>query len=384
MSKKVRVLGAFNAFKDTLSAEDVTNITLETLQRLYPEVEGIPLPLSDGGDGFLESLRKPFNLDIIKADVSGPLGNQIQAQWGFNGSQHLAVIEMASASGLWLVPTGQRNPLNTTTKGTGELISQAISAGCKRIILGVGGSATNDGGLGALAALGLKVYISDGSNGTKKCDTVTGSDLLRVSSIEVPEGGLIPSDVKIEIACDVNSPFVGPTGASHIFSPQKGASPTDTILLEEGMVRLAALYHKTSGTSIADAPGAGAAGGIAGGFMAMCNAVLKKGLEFVSEAHSLEDWIRKSDLVFTGEGMYDATSAAGKVPWKVIELGHRYNVPVVILCGKSIVKDSNVPIFQLVDEFPLEKCLTDASSCIRGLLEKRSQEFPLLKDLKKQ
>eukprot|EP01114_Cavostelium_apophysatum_P023040 TRINITY_DN8555_c0_g1_i1.p1 TRINITY_DN8555_c0_g1~~TRINITY_DN8555_c0_g1_i1.p1 ORF type:complete len:400 (+),score=63.09 TRINITY_DN8555_c0_g1_i1:102-1301(+) len=388
MSKNspARVLVAFDKFKDCLSAEAIGTICVEQLHKLFPgKISTDMIALSDGGEGFVNALKIPLNLHIKKHNVTGPLGDHIEAEYGYNSDAGVAVIEMASASGLEKVPIGKRNPMYTTTKGTGELIMAAYDAGFRKILLGVGGSATNDGGLGALQAMGVKLKVDDVVEPVAFC----GQHLPQLIAIEVPHD-LLPG-LHIEISCDVTSPFVGPKGAVYTFSGQKGASEADKVTLEKGMVRAAELMAKATGVDVSDIPGAGAAGGMPGGFigcLGRSRVTLKKGFDFIAEAHGLYNSIAEADLILTGEGSYDATSSGGKVPYQVVQHALKHNKPVVIICGRKDLKSEDeislggkMQIIDLLSMFPVEKSMTQTKECLQELLTKRSPSFPVLSSI---
>jgi len=353
-------LACFDSFKDSLEADRVAEAVTRALHSLYPgRVQTRICSLSDGGNGFLRVLKHPLALRLVTHTVTGPLGHPVEACYGSStkpGHEGLAVIEMASASGLEMVPLARRNPLHTTTEGTGQLIRLAASEGHTRIIVGMGGSATNDGGLGCLHALGVGVRIRpDSEDPYERPPVVFGRHLNKVARLEMPEGGILPRTT-IEIASDVDNTFVGDHGAVAVFSAQKGATQEIQQQLEEGMRRIAILYRDSFplGLDVAHMPGAGSAGGLSGGLVAATGALLKRGTDLVAEALGLEEAIRESDLVLTGEGRYDSQTVHGKTVSKVQQLARQYSKPVVIICGSKkdipIGKASEPPTYEMLPQ----------------------------------
>jgi len=268
--------------------------------------------------------------------VTGPLGEAAEAFFGILGNEKTAVIEMAAASGLHLVPATKRNPLLTTTRGTGELIAAALDYNVNHIIIGIGGSATNDGGAGMARALGARFLNSDGQEigeGGGALSDLAAIDLSRLDSRL--------ADVKIEVACDVDNPLIGPKGASAIYGPQKGATPVIVNQLDENLAHYAAIIEKDLGVKIADVPGAGAAGGLGGGLLAFMQAELSRGVDIVMEAAKLSDIIAGADLVITGEGKIDGQTIFGKTPIGVAKTAKKHGVPVIGIAG-NVASDSDV------------------------------------------
>eukprot|EP00727_Mastigamoeba_balamuthi_P006620 m51a1_g2579 hypothetical protein (412) ;mRNA; f:391376-393105 len=375
----LRVLAAFDKFKDTLSSARLAEVCRSELCDLYgPSVDVRCAPLSDGGDGFLDALAVPMRLLSMIAPAHGPLGDLAPRAYGLTARCDVAVIEMARASGLALVPQPERNPLRATSRGTGELIADAYYRGARRVLLGVGGTATNDAGVGALQAMGVRVRMREGG---PEPEFVTGEMLSDIEALEVPPGGLLP-DLTIEISCDVRSPLVGPSGAtydSQTFSGQKGATEEDKQVLEKGMEHVAKLFPQ----DVRHIEGAGAAGGLPGGLKAFFGdrVTFKSGFDVVSEVYSLEDLIAECDIVFTGEGAYDSTTLAGKLVSRVCELCTKYDVPVVILCGRYS-QDTPVPqgarVYDLASRFGIETAMMNTEDCMRKLIREITPTLPRL------
>ncbi|KAL6058968.1 Glycerate kinase [Balamuthia mandrillaris] len=393
--KKAKVLACFDGFKGTLLADKVAEAVTSKLVELYGQerLETRILSLSDGGGGFLAALRKPMDLEMVPVLVTGPLGDDgglITAHYGRSEEERfkdVAVVEMANASGLHLVtPKEKLNPLNTTTKGTGELIKAAYEAGHRHIIVGMGGSATNDGGLGCLQALGLRVAVATEAGETTYPSVIYGRDLTRVVSLEMPTDReeLLPGAV-VEVACDVNNPFCGEKGAVATFARQKGAN-TKEILdeLERGMCHIVPMLQRLPSCKtkdLAKLPGSGAAGGLAGGIVASTGATIKKGIEFVSQLLGLEEAIQQSDIIFTGEGSYDAQTAHGKVVSQVQLLANKHNKRVIIICGrKDIPPELDDHVYDCVSLYSTEESMQRPYECIQGLVEAKHHLFFLMSD----
>lgn len=334
----MRVVIAPDSFKGSLDAEGVANALAKGLQRCtqppWNRATIECIPLADGGEGTARALVKATGGKMVTARVTGPLHDPVEARFGILGSGQTAVIEMAEASGLTLVPEAKRNPGRTTTLGTGELILAALDAGCRDLIVAIGGSATNDGGTGMAQALGVRFTNANG-------DPISpgGAGLLELEHIDV--SGMDPriADVRITVACDVDNPLIGPDGASRVFAPQKGADLAMVETLEAGMSRYAELLRCEVGRDIAFIPGAGAAGGLGGGLLAFCDAQLRPGFDIVSDAVGLADRIKGAQLVITGEGRIDGQTARGKVAAGVGRLARQLGVPV-IACGGSVAGDA--------------------------------------------
>ncbi|HHT73630.1 MAG TPA: glycerate kinase [Firmicutes bacterium] len=332
----MRVVIAPDSFKGSLSAAEVGEAIQRGVKRVEPEAETVLLPLSDGGEGLVESLVEASGGTYHEFQVTGPLGAPVWAKLGLLGDGQTGVIEMAQASGLTLVPPDKRNPLVTTTYGTGELIGRALDLGCNHLVIGIGGSATNDGGMGMAQALGVRFLDGEG----KELGS-GGGELARLASIDV--SGLDPrlAAVTIEVACDVDNPLTGPTGASHIYGPQKGATPEMVAQLDAALGNYAEVIRKDLGRDVETVPGAGAAGGLGAGLMALLGGKLVSGIQLVLKVLRFEEQVQGADLVFTGEGKFDAQSAFGKVPVGVGRICRGLGVPVVVLAG-TVTLDSDV------------------------------------------
>ncbi|MDP8100717.1 glycerate kinase [Phocoenobacter atlanticus] len=324
----MKIIIAPDSFKESLTALEVANAIEEGFAKIYPNAEFIKIPMADGGEGTVRSLVDATNGSIIETEVTAPLGNKITAFFGLSGDRKTAFIEMSAASGLHLVPPEKRNPLKTTSFGTGELISSALEYGVEKIILGIGGSATNDGGVGMLQALGGKLL--DSSN---QPIGFGGEALKEIAQIDLSALNPLLNSVQFEVACDVNNPLCGDNGASAIFGPQKGATPEMIQQLDEALAHFANIVQQQLHLEIKEKAGCGAAGGMGGGLLLLPNVTLKSGVDIVIEATSLAQFIEQADLVITGEGRMDAQSIAGKTPIGVAKVAKQFNKPVIAIVG---------------------------------------------------
>ncbi|MEM5017514.1 glycerate kinase [Metabacillus indicus] len=324
----MKIVIAPDSFKESMTALEVCEAAERGLKKTFPGAEIVKVPVADGGEGTVQALVDATRGRMTKLSVTGPLGHPADAEYGWLGDGKTAVIEMASASGLHLVPPERRNPLITTTAGTGELIRDAVEKGAEHIIIGIGGSATNDGGMGMARALGA-LFLDD----QKKEIGHGGGALAELAEIDV--SGLMPelSKVKIEVACDVDNPLTGPNGASAIFGPQKGATAESAAILDRNLAHFASLLKQTTGADVAQTKGAGAAGGLGAGLMAFLNAELKSGVDIVLNTVNLKQHMSDADLVITGEGRIDGQTIHGKTPAGVSRLAKEHGIPVIALAG---------------------------------------------------
>lgn len=324
----MKVVIAPDSFKDSLSAQAAADAIASGLAEVWPHAELIKCPMADGGEGTIEAVLAACNGEWQSARVAGPLGTEAEASWGWLESSRTAIIEMATASGLQLLSLEQRDARITTTYGTGQLISQALDAGAQRIILAIGGSATNDGGSGMLAALGARFLDAD-----EQALPAGGLALAQLERIDL--SGFDPrlADVRVEIAADVDNLLCGPNGASHIFGPQKGASLEQVLALDAALGRFADHSAQVLGTDRRDEPGSGAAGGMGFAAKAYLRASFRAGVEVVADLAGLEQAMSGADLVITGEGRFDAQTLRGKTPFGVARIAQRQSVPVIVLAG---------------------------------------------------
>lgn len=323
-----KIVLAIDSFKGSLTSTEAETAALEGIRRVYPQAETICIPIADGGEGMLEALSS-LRMQEVRLRVQGPLDEKVEARYLISSDGQTAYIEMASASGLPLVPENQRNPLLTTTRGTGQLMRDALDRGCDHLVIGLGGSATNDGGMGMLSALGIRFLNNQGQELKGR-----GCDMEKADRIDTSLAHPAMKAVRCTAACDVRNPFYGPEGAAYIFSPQKGATPDEVQLLDKGLRHLAELYRQTTGHDIATLPGAGAAGGLGGALAAFLNAELRPGISLLLEANGFQDKIKGVDLIITGEGRADRQTTMGKVPAGVLNESRQAGIPVVLIAGQ--------------------------------------------------
>lgn len=324
----MKVVIAPDSFKDSLSAQGVAQAVASGLREVWPDAQLVECPMADGGEGTIEAVLAACGGQWMATDVSGPLGQLIQAQWGWLADTRTAIIEMAMASGLQMLTLAQRDATVTTTYGTGQLIAAALDAGAQRVILAIGGSATNDAGTGMLTALGARFLDAD-----DQPLPPGGLALRNVARIEL--GSLDPrlKDVQFEVAADVNNPLCGPNGASHIFGPQKGASAEQVLALDAALGHFAEQSAQVLGKDESEHPGSGAAGGMGFAAKAYLNASFRPGVDVVGDLTGLAEALEDADLVITGEGRFDAQTLRGKTPFGVAKLAQRRHVPVIVLAG---------------------------------------------------
>ncbi|WP_051215787.1 glycerate kinase [Ferrimonas futtsuensis] len=324
----MKIVIAPDSFKESLTAMEVANAIEAGWHQIDAEAQTIKLPMADGGEGTVQALLDATAGDWLGVEVSAPLGNRRDAGFGLLGDGSTAVVEMAQASGLHLVPRDQRNPMLTSTFGTGELILAALERGVDKIIIGIGGSATNDGGAGMMQALGARLLDEEGVELPPG-----GGALGRLANLDLC--GLDPrlSQVSLEVACDVDNPLCGAKGASAVFGPQKGATPAMVAQLDANLEHYARVIEQQHGVAVAEIPGAGAAGGLGAALAGLLKAQLKPGVEIVMDAVGLEQALQGADLVITGEGCIDGQSVHGKTPVGVSRMAKKAGVPVVALAG---------------------------------------------------
>lgn len=332
----MKIVIAPDSYKESLSALEVATHIEAGFREVFPNASYVKLPVADGGEGTVEAMVAATDGEIIEVDVTGPLGEPVKAFYGISGDKQQAFIEMAAASGLELVPPELRNPLNTTSWGTGELIGYALDSGVKSILIGIGGSATNDGGIGMVQALGARLQDSDGEP-----LGFGGREVARLASIDVTALDKRLKECRIEVACDVTNLLTGKEGASAIFGPQKGATPQMVEELDLALEHFAKIISRDLDINVLELSGGGAAGGMGAALYAFCGAQLRQGIEIVTEALKLDELVRDADLVITGEGRIDSQSIHGKVPIGVAKVAKRYNKPVIGIAG-SLTPDVGV------------------------------------------
>jgi glycerate kinase len=365
----MRVLVCPDKFRGTLSAREAAEAIARGWRRARPEDMLDVAPMADGGDGTLDVLAPVGEEGVERRTVRvhGPLNDPIDAELGIRDG--VAVVEMARASGLALLDPRRRDPRRTTTRGTGELMRAAVDAGVPRLMVCLGGSASNDGGVGMAAALGAKFLDAEG-----KVLPDGGAALVDLWHIDATLLDLRLGSVDVTGVTDVDNPLAGPAGASATYGPQKGASPDDVWLLDEALRHLAAVVQRDLGIDPKDEPGAGAAGGLGYGLLAFCRARLRPGVEVVMETLGLHERLRSADLVITGEGSLDAQSLHGKVPAGVLRAASIAAVPVSILCGSASVRPDNAVVRSLVDRVGREAALTDARRSLELVAEELAQD----------
>ncbi len=324
----MKIVIAPDSFKGSLTSIEAVETISKAFEKVSFRFEIVKVPVSDGGEGFVSSIHYSTGGEIVEAIVSGPLpGQKVRAKFLMKGE--IAIIEMASASGLTLVPKSKRNPKITTTYGVGELIKVAIQNGAKEIIIGVGGSATNDGGMGMAMALGYKFLDKSGKELKQG-----GINLLKLNKIEDAEIYDEIKKVKFKVAVDVLNPLCGPEGASFTYALQKGAKKKDLPVLDKALKKLAEVVKEKYGIDIENLPGAGAAGGLAGGLVAFCNAKIERGIDLFLDIVSFDDKIKNADLIITGEGKIDSQVKYGKALKGIIERAKKQNIPTIAIAGK--------------------------------------------------
>lgn len=368
----MKIVIAPDSFKGSLTAKEVADAIEKGIHKAYSHIKIEKVPMADGGEGTVQSLVDATNGKIISTKVFDPLMKKIDSFYGILGDNKTAVIEMSAASGLPLLSKEERNPLITTTYGTGELLLHALDQGCRNFIIGIGGSATNDGGFGMMKALGVK-FLDSGRNDIG----FGGGALEKLSLIDTSGLDKRLNGCSITVACDVDNPLYGPKGASSIFAPQKGATQEMVSLLDSNLNHYSNIIEKQLGISIGEIPGSGAAGGLGGGLVAFLNAQLKKGIDIVIETTNLEDYICNADLVITGEGNIDYQTQYGKTPYGVAKIAKKHNIPVIALAG-GIGEGANIlyeeglhSIFSITDKpMTLEEAIENGSQLLEDTAER--------------
>ncbi|WP_288376842.1 glycerate kinase [uncultured Pseudomonas sp.] len=324
----MKVVIAPDSFKDSLDAAGVARAISAGLAKVWPEAERVECPMADGGEGTMEAIVAATEGEQRRQVVRGPLGAPVEASWGWLAQSRTAVIEMAQASGIQLLPSGERDACRSSTWGTGELIAAALAAGAQRIVLAIGGSATNDAGSGMLRALGLRLLDRQG-----QALAEGGLALAQLARIDASDLDPRLAEVQFEVAADVDNPLCGPNGASAIFGPQKGATPEQVLLLDQALGHFADHCAQLLGEDVREFPGCGAAGGMGFAAKAFMGARFRPGVEVVAELAGLDGLVQGADLVITGEGRFDAQTLRGKTPMGVARVAKRHGVPVVVIAG---------------------------------------------------
>ena len=345
----MKIVIAVDSFKGCLSSSSIANAVEEGIQNTLPGCEMIKVPIADGGEGTVDALVDATQGKIITIPVHNPLMQPIQASYGMTGDGQTAIIEMSAASGLDLIPLRPGNVMDTTTYGTGEMIADAIERGCRNFIIGVGGSATNDAGMGMMQALGVRFTDEEGNEVEKG-----GKSLSSIRHIDTQNQLSELQDCTFHIATDVTNPFYGPQGAACIFGPQKGGNEEQIKALDKGMKHLAELIFETTGKEIGHLPGAGAGGGMGGGCVAFLQANISPGIELIMDYLHFDEIIRGAGLVITGEGKMDRQTLFGKVPVGIARAAASQQIPVIAITGQlDITADKELREAGLSAIFPI-------------------------------
>jgi glycerate kinase len=357
------IILAPDSFKESLTAQQVCVAMQAGLEQVFPDARYVHVPMADGGEGTVQSLVDATGGTVRRAWVTGPLGGAVEAAFGILGDGETAVIEMAAASGLELVPSADRDVRRATTYGTGELISVCLDQGVRRLVLGLGGSATNDGGAGMAQALGAQLLDASG-----RPLPLGGAALANLARIDVSDLDPRLRDCAIEVASDVTNPLSGPKGASAVYGPQKGATPTDVTELDAALEHYADIVRRDLGRSVGEVPGAGAAGGLGAGLLAFTQARISSGIDIVIRLTGLVDHVAHADLVLTGEGRMDGQTRFGKTPFGVASVARAAGTPVIGIAGSvgegveelAEYFDAIIPVIGRVA--PLSEALAEAAS----------------------
>ena len=350
----MKIVIASDSFKGSMSSLDVATAASAGVIEVYPDSEIVSVNVADGGEGTVEAIVDALGGEIVKVQVSDPLGRKIETSYGIAGET--AILEMAAASGLPLLTVEERNPWATSTLGTGEMIMDAIARGCRKFLVGIGGSATNDAGVGMLQAMGFRFYDANGELITQGCGGMLGS----IARIDDSLVSAAVKEAQFTVACDVDTPFCGPEGAAPVFAPQKGADAEMVKRLDEGMASFAKVITEKYAINIVPVAGAGAAGGMGGAFRAFLGATLKKGIDMVLDAIDFDTTIQGANLVITGEGKVDFQTAKGKTAAGVLNRAKQQHIPVVAIGGcvemcDSLVQMGFAGIYPILEEkVPLE------------------------------
>ena len=364
----MNIVIAPDSFKECLSAKEVATAIAMGIFEAISDVEVFKIPISDGGEGLLETLMQGAGGKFVEVVVKDPLMRSITASYGILEDKKTAVIEMALASGLELLKENEKNPMLTSTYGTGQLIKDALDNGCTKIIIGIGGSATNDGGAGMSRALGAKFLNKKGEELNEG-----GGSLNELNNIDLSNFDDRLSRCEVVVACDVSNPLTGPNGASMVYGGQKGGSHEDLLKLDKNLAHLAAIIKSELQIDIAETPGAGAAGGIGAALMAFMKGRLVNGIELVLETLKMEEYIKSADLVITGEGKIDGQTLHGKTIAGIAKMAKKYRVPVVVITGKigediEPIYDMGVcGVYSIVNEpMDLHQAITEAPKLIQN------------------
>lgn len=325
----MKVVCAPDSYKEALSAVDAAAALARGVRGVLPSADVVELPVADGGEGTTETLMAAMGGQLIAVDITDALGRPRTAELGWVALERLAVVDVAQGAGLHHIEVELRDPYRSCSSGVGHLVSAALDLDPRRVVIGLGGSATNDGGAGMISALGGRLLDSN-----RRPVTPTPEGMNNVASLDLSELDPRLAGVEVILASDVTNPLLGPDGATAVFGPQKGVTPARVAVIETVLAGWADVLETATGREVRDLPGAGAAGGLGATFLALTGATLRPGLEVVAEAVGLEEAVRDADLVLTGEGRIDGQTRFGKTPWGVAEIARRHGVPVVMLGGE--------------------------------------------------
>jgi glycerate kinase len=372
----MKVVAAPNAFKGSLTASMAAAAMALGVRDAFPDAEVVEVPVADGGDGTVEALVSALHGDYLTAEVEGPLGDPVQATYGLTDHGRMGVVELASASGLTLVPAGRFDPRHASTYGFGQLLQAVRRAGASGVIAGIGGSATNDGGAGMAQALGYRLLDASGHDLPRG-----GAALARLQRIDVAGFDRGWLSMRVEVASDVTNPLTGPQGASAVYGPQKGADHAMVRELDAALARLALVIERDLGKKVADVPGAGAAGGAGAGLVAFLDARLVPGAPLIVTASGFDEKLRGADLVITGEGRVDSQTAYGKAPGEVARRAKAARIPVLLIAGSKapgweVLSDLGVTAVATLDEEGdnLQQLMGDAGEMLRRATARACRE----------
>ena len=341
----MKVVIAIDSLKGSLSSMEAGMAIKDGILAAKPDAEVIVKPLADGGEGTTDALIEGMNGERIDLTVTGPMHTPVDAYYGYLKDTNTAVMEMASAAGITLVPDSEKNPLLATSYGVGEMINDAIQRGCRNFIIGIGGSVTNDGGIGMLKALGVRFLDENGEDAGEG-----GQALAKIARIDVSGMNPLLKECHIQVACDVNNPLCGENGSTYVYGPQKGVTEDMKKTLDEAMAHFARVTSETLENDYMNIPGAGAAGGLGYAFLAYTGAALTPGIELILDAVGLEEELSGADVVVTGEGRLDFQTAMGKAPVGVAKLAKKYNAKVIAFAG-SVTKEATACNKEGIDAF---------------------------------
>ena len=373
----MKILIAPDSFKETLTATDAANAIEEGFLDIFPEANILKLPIADGGEGTVDVLVTATQGKYFSTKVSGPTGEYINAKWGMLGNSKTAVIEIAEACGLHLVTLKKRNPMNTSSFGVGELILAATDEGAEHIIIGLGGSATNDGGMGFLKAIGVQFLDSFGKELTGGVESLNTLSDINITSIDSRLKG-----VSFEIACDVDNPLIGPQGASVIFGSQKGADEKMINQLDNLLSHYSRIASSKLNNNLSMQPGAGSAGGIGYGFLAFLKANQKSGVQIILEKLNFEQHLSTTDLLITGEGRFDSQSLRGKAPMGVIDYARKYKCSIFVIAGST--EDDEIlenkydidKVFSIISkDLSFEQSIANPNDSLMATAKKAAQHY---------